>query len=77
MESIVYPYVNILEGTGNYFGHNMNDYMDVLYFIEDNALFSCKTFFPFCSFYYLQTLIIYLMQHQQLTKVCMRLSVVV
>ena len=45
MESIVYPYVNILEGPGNYFSLHVNDYTDVLYFIEHNCLFICKTFF--------------------------------
>ena len=37
MESIVYPYVNISEGPGNYFSLSMNDYTDVLYFIENNG----------------------------------------
>ena len=37
MESIVYPYINILEGPGSYFSLSMNDYIDVLYFIENNG----------------------------------------
>ena len=37
MESIVYKYVNILEGPGNSFSLSMNDYTDVLYFIESNG----------------------------------------
>ena len=37
MESIVYPYVNISEGRGNYFSLSINDYTDVLYFIENNG----------------------------------------
>ena len=37
MESIVYPYVNILEGQRNYFSLSMNDYTDVLYFIKSNG----------------------------------------
>ena len=36
MENIMYPCVNILEGPGNYFSFSMNDYTDVLYFIESN-----------------------------------------
>ena len=30
MESIVYPYENIVERSGNYFSLSMNDYTDVL-----------------------------------------------
>ena len=37
MESIVYRYVNILEGPGNYLSLSVNDYTDVLYFIESNG----------------------------------------
>ena len=37
MESILYPFVNILEGSGNYFSPSMNDYTDILYFIENNG----------------------------------------
>ena len=36
MENTVYPYENILEIKGNYFSLSMNDYTDVLYFIENN-----------------------------------------
>ena len=32
MESIVYLYLNILEGPGSYFSLSMNDYIDVLIF---------------------------------------------
>ena len=49
MESIVYPYVNVLEGPGNYFSLSMSDYIDVLYFIENMVLLISKTFFSFCS----------------------------
>ena len=37
MESIVYLYVNILQGPENYFSLSMNNYTDVLYFIENNG----------------------------------------
>ena len=37
MESTVYPYVNVLEGPGNYFSVGMNDYTDVLPFVEGNG----------------------------------------
>ena len=37
MESIVYPCINNLEEPGNYFSLSMNDYTDVLYFIENNG----------------------------------------
>ena len=38
MESVVHPYVNILQGPGNYFSLIMNNYTDVLHFIENNGL---------------------------------------
>ena len=37
MESIVFPYVNILEGPGNYFSLSMNECTDVQYFMENNG----------------------------------------
>ena len=45
MESILYPYVNILEGPGSYFSLSMNDYTDVLYFIENNGLAHLQNIF--------------------------------
>ena len=39
MESIVYPYENILEGPGNYLSLSMNDYTDVLIKIKWNFYF--------------------------------------
>ena len=37
MKNIVYPYINILEGPGNYFSLTMKDYTGVLYFTENNG----------------------------------------
>ena len=38
IENIIYPYVSILEGHGNYFRLSMKGYTDVLYFIENKWL---------------------------------------
>ena len=37
MESIVYPYVNIEEGPGEYLSLSMQDYTEVLYYVEKNG----------------------------------------
>ena len=37
MKSPVYLYVSILEGPGNYFRLNINDYIDIIYFNENNG----------------------------------------
>ena len=50
MESIGYPYINIQEVPGNYFSLSMNDYTEVLYFIENNGFAHLQNiFFSFCS----------------------------
>ena len=37
IESVVYSYKNILEELSNYSSLSMNDYTDILYFIESNG----------------------------------------
>ena len=37
MESMLYPYINVLEGRGNYINLSMNDCTDVQYFIDNNG----------------------------------------
>ena len=49
MESILYPYENILEGPDNYFSPIKNDYTNVLHFIENNAF--AQFFFLFLLLY--------------------------
>ena len=64
MESIMYPCVNIIEGPGKYFSRNMNDYTDVLYFIENNGFAHLWNIVSFCSFYHMQYAVIFcLIQH--------------